>query len=160
MQISRNLDVEREHVRRNNAQNKSFGIVKSVWNQEITDRLYDGCYNTLLTCGANKENIKTLNVPGSFELIYGGKKIITNSKLDAVIVIGSIIKGETPHFDFICHAVSNGIKDLNILFDIPFIFCVLTDLNKEQAIDRSGGKMGNKGSDAALAAITLINNVA
>ena len=80
-------------------------------------------------------------------------------KLDAVIVIGSIIKGETPHFDFICHAVSHGIKDLNIIFDIPFIFCVLTDLNKQQAMDRSGGKMGNKGSDAALAAITLINNV-
>jgi len=160
MKISRNLDLEHEHIDSNNAKNKSFGIVKSDWNHKITERLYNGCYSTLLQHGARKENIKTLNVPGSFELIYGGKKITEKSKLDAVILIGSIIRGETPHFDFICNAVANGIKDLNIIFDIPFIFCVLTDLNRQQAIDRSGGKMGNKGSDSALAAIKMITNVA
>ena len=78
--------------------------------------------------------------------------------LDAVVVIGSIIKGETPHFDFISQAVANGVKDLNILFDIPFVFCVLTDLNWDQAMSRSGGEVGNKGEESAVAAITLIKN--
>ena len=89
---------------------------------------------------------------------YGAKKILKNNTLDAVIVIGSIIKGETPHFEFISQTVCNGIKDLNILFDIPFIFCVLTDLNKQQSLDRSGGKTGNKGIDSAIAAIHLIKD--
>ena len=153
------LSPTRNQLKNDSAKHKSFGIVQSVWNKEITQRLYDGCYNTLLDFGAIKKNIVTIQVPGSFELIYGGKKIVEKSKLDAVIVIGSIIKGETPHFDFIANAVANGIKDLNIIFDIPFVFCVLTDLNKEQAMDRSGGKMGNKGSDAALTAISLTNTI-
>ena len=87
------------------------------------------------------------------------KKILNKAELDAVIVIGSIIKGETPHFDFISNAVCHGIKDLNILFDIPFILCVLTDLNHQQAYDRSGGKVGNKGVDCAIATIELIKNI-
>ena len=140
-----------------NADHKKFGIVRSLWNNKVTQRLYDGCYETLLENGANVKNIKTLNVPGSFELIHGAKKIIKKSDLDAVILIGSIIKGETPHFEFISQAIANGVKDLNILFEMPFIFCVLTDLNQKQAISRSGGNMGNKGSDCALAAIALIN---
>ncbi|MBF26119.1 MAG: 6,7-dimethyl-8-ribityllumazine synthase [Flavobacteriales bacterium] len=142
-----------------NGKQISFGIVKSLWNEEITQRLYDGCYETLLKYGAVKKNIITVNVPGSFELIYGAKKITEKSKLNAVIVIGSIIKGETPHFDFIANAVANGVKDLNIIYDIPFIFCVSTDLNKQQALERSGGNFGNKGSDSALTAISLINNI-
>ena len=146
------------HLSINSAKGKKFGIVRSVWNDAITKRLYDGCYNTLLKHGAIKEDIKTLEVPGSFELIYGGKKMAKESDIDSVIVIGSIIKGETPHFDFISQSITNGIKDLNILFEIPFVFCVLTDLNQNQAINRSGGKISNKGVDAALAAITLINN--
>lgn len=146
------------HLSINSAKGKKFGIVRSVWNDGITKRLYDGCYNTLLKHGAIKEDIKTLEVPGSFELIYGGKKMAKESDIDSVIVIGSIIKGETPHFDFISQSVTNGIKDLNILFEIPFVFCVLTDLNQNQAINRSGGKIGNKGIEAALTAITLINN--
>lgn len=140
------------------ATNKKFGIVKSMWNLDITNRLYQGCYNTLIKYGADKNNITTIEVPGSFELIYGSKKILEKAEVDAVIVIGSIIKGETPHFEIISQSVSDGIKDLNILFDTPFIFCVLTDLNMQQAIDRSGGKMGNKGSDCAIAAIQLIKN--
>ena len=106
-----------------------------------------------------KKNILTLEVPGSFELIYGSKKILEKSQLDAVIVIGSIIKGETPHFEIISQSISDGIKDLNILFDIPFLFCVLTDLNMQQARDRSGGKLGNKGSDCAIAALKLLENI-
>tara|TARA_B100001250_G_C19701846_1_gene745135 strand:- start:594 stop:1067 length:474 start_codon:yes stop_codon:yes gene_type:complete len=146
------------HLSSDSAKGKKFGIVRSVWNDTITKRLYDGCYTTLIKHGAIKNHIKTLEVPGSFELIYGGKRMAEQSDIDSIIVIGSIIKGETPHFDFISQSVANGIKDLNILFDIPFIFCVLTDLNENQAINRSGGKIGNKGTDAALAAITLINN--
>mgnify|MGYP001331561269 CR=1 FL=1 len=152
MKINENL----KPIKTDSAKNHSFGIVRSLWNNNITTRLYDGCYNTLLEYGAQRKNIKTLEVPGSFELIYGGKKIIKQNNIDAVILIGSIIKGETPHFDFISQSVANGVKDLNILFDIPFIFCVLTDLNNKQALSRSGGNMGNKGSDAALAAIHLI----
>ncbi len=152
------ISTKPEKLKKNSAKGKRFGIVQSLWNYEITQRLYDGCHQTLLENGANKKHIKTLQVPGSFELIYGGKKIIKKNKLDSVILIGSIIKGETPHFDFISQSIANGIKDLNIIFDVPFIFCVLTDLNKKQAIARSGGKMGNKGSDCALAAIKLMSN--
>lgn len=138
---------------------KKIGIVKSLWNKKITNRLYQGCHKTLIKYGMNPEDIITLEVPGSFELIYGSKKILEKSKLDAVIVIGSVIKGETPHFEFISQSVANGIKDLNILFDIPFLFCVSTDLNIQQAMDRSGGKLGNKGSDCAVAAIQLLENI-
>ena len=145
-------------IQEGSVKNFSFGIVKSLWNNDITNNLYTGAYQTLLQYGAKKENIITKEVPGSFELIYGSKQIFKEHNLNAVIVIGSIIKGETPHFDFIAQSVSHGIKDLNILFDIPFVFCVLTDLNKQQAMDRSGGKHGNKGSDSAITAIHLLTN--
>jgi len=153
--MKNNSNSELKHLKADIAKNYTFGIVRATWNNEITQRLYDGCYNKLLEYGAHDKNIVTLEVPGSFELIYGAKQIIKQKDLDAVIVIGSIIKGETPHFDFISQAVANGVKDLNILFDIPFVFCVLTDLNWDQAISRSGGKVGNKGEESALAAITL-----
>ena len=137
---------------------KRIGIVKSSWNSLITDRLYEGSINTLIENGIKKEDIRTLVVPGSFELIYGAKKLYTQYKADAIIVIGSVIQGETPHFNFICQSIANGIKDLNILFDIPLIFCVSTDLNINQAKERSGGKMGNKGVDCAYAALQLIQD--
>ena len=145
------------------ALNKKFGIVRALWNDDITKRLYNGVYHTLLKHGAKKEDIETLEVPGSFELIYGAKKMFKHFESDAIIVIGSIIKGETPHFHFISQSISDGVKDLNILFDIPFIFCVLTDLTHQQAIERSGGKTDsiidkNKGVDSALTAIQLIKN--
>lgn len=138
-----------------NAKSLRFGIVVSEWNENITEGLYKGAVDALLDCGAVSENIVRWNVPGSFELTYGCKKMLSTQKIDAVIAIGSVIRGETSHFDFVCSATAQGIKDLNIQFDIPVIFCVLTDNTLQQAIDRSGGKHGNKGSEAAIAAIKM-----
>ena len=136
------------------AKNFRFGIVVSEWNSEITEGLLKGALDALLDCGVELFNIKTIHVPGSFELIYGAKKM-QEQHVDVVIAIGSVIKGETQHFDFVCDAVAQGIKDLNVLNDVPVIFCVLTDNNLQQSIDRSGGKHGNKGVEAAITAIKM-----
>ena len=136
------------------AKGLKFGIVVSKWNSQITDKLLDGCLDLLKTKDATDENIKVLHVPGSFELVYGCNSLIDKG-YDAIIAIGSVIRGETKHFDFICNATSNGIKDLNLLGKCPIIFCVLTDENIQQSIDRSGGKFGNKGVEAAIAAIEM-----
>ncbi|MDX1463155.1 MAG: 6,7-dimethyl-8-ribityllumazine synthase [Marinirhabdus sp.] len=133
-----------------------FGIVVSEWNSNITEGMFQGAFDALIDCGTLKENIVRWNVPGSFELIYGCKQLTKSfDMLDAVIAIGSVIQGETKHFDYVCEAVAQGIKDLNVQGDIPVIFCVLTDNNLQQAIDRSGGKHGNKGTEAAIAAIKM-----
>ena len=133
-----------------------FGIVVSEWNPKITESLFQGAFNTFLECGAIKENIVRWNVPGSFELIYGCKRMQQSyDMLDAIIVIGSVIQGETKHFDFVCEATAQGIKDLNVKSDIPVVFCVLTDNTLQQAIDRSGGKHGNKGVESAIAAVKM-----
>ena len=132
-----------------------FGIVVSEWNPEITQNLYDGALDTLLKHGARAEHITSIQVPGSFELVYGCKQLLSNQELDAVIVIGNVIKGETEHFTFVCEGVTQGIMDLNLRFDTPTIFCVLTDHHKQQSIDRSGGKHGNKGIECAIAAIKM-----
>jgi len=137
-----------------NASSFRFGIVVSEWNDTITEALYLGAYDTLVNCGVNKEHIMRWNVPGSFELIHGCKKM-QQQNVDAVIAIGSVIQGETKHFDFVCQGVAQGIKDLNVIHNIPVIFCVLTDNNMQQAIERSGGKHGNKGTEAAIAAIKM-----
>ena len=137
------------------AKNFRFGIVVSEWNAEITEGLFNGAMEALLDCGASQENIVRWNVPGSYELVFGSKKMIATQKVDAVIAIGSVIQGETKHFDFVCSATAQGIKDLNVITDTPVIFCVLTDNNLQQAIDRSGGIHGNKGSEAAIAAIKM-----
>ena len=131
-----------------------FGIVVSEWNPTITEGLLKGAIEALLDCGVEDSNIKTIHVPGSFELIFGAKKM-QQQHVDAVIAIGSVIKGETQHFDFVCDGVTQGIKELNILYDVPVIFCVLTDNNLQQSIDRSGGKHGNKGVEAAITAIKM-----
>ena len=136
------------------ASNFKFGIVVSKWNREITNNLLKGCIDLLKSKGALDININILKVPGSFELIYGCKKM-QQEDVNAIIAIGSVIRGQTKHFDFICNATSNGIKDLNLSGNIPVIFCVLTDENMEQAIDRSGGKFGNKGTESAIAAIEM-----
>lgn len=136
------------------AKGLKFGIVVSKWNSQITDKLLDGCIDLLKTKDASDQNIKILHVPGSFELVYGCNSLIDKG-YDAIIAIGSVIRGETKHFDFICNATSNGIKDLNLLGKCPIIFCVLTDENIQQSIDRSGGKFGNKGVEAAIAAIEM-----
>ncbi|MBT8245518.1 MAG: 6,7-dimethyl-8-ribityllumazine synthase [Winogradskyella sp.] len=138
-----------------NAKDFRFGIVVSEWNDNITEGLYNGAIEALKDCGAVDKNIKRWNVPGSYELIYGCKKM-QNQNVDVVIAIGSVIQGETKHFDFVCDGVTQGIKDLNVLSDIPVIFCVLTDNNMQQSIDRSGGKHGNKGTEAAIAAIKMV----
>jgi 6,7-dimethyl-8-ribityllumazine synthase len=137
-----------------NAKDFRFGIVVSEWNANITDNLFKGAFETLLEHGVLEKNITQWYVPGSFELIYGGKKM-QEQNVDAVIVIGSVIQGDTKHFDFVCEAVSQGIKDLNVLHETPVIFCLLTDNTMQQAIDRSGGKHGNKGVEAAVAAIKM-----
>jgi 6,7-dimethyl-8-ribityllumazine synthase len=134
-----------------------FGIVVSEWNDKITEGLYKGAEAALLDCGASPQNIIRWNVPGSFELIYGANQMHKNLDLDAVIVIGCVIKGETMHFEFVCEGVTQGIKDLNVKYDIPTIFCVLTDNTEEQSIARSGGAHGNKGTEAAIAAIKMVD---
>ena len=139
-----------------NEKDYRFGIVVSEWNDKITEGLYNGAVEALLDCGATKNNIMRWNVPGSFELIYGCKKM-QEQNVDAVIAIGSVIQGETKHFDFVCEGVTQGIKDLNILHDTPVLFCVLTDNTLQQAIDRSGGIHGNKGTEAAIAAIKMLS---
>ena len=137
-----------------NAKNFRFGIVVSEWNSTITNNLFKGAFETLITHGALPENIIKWDVPGSFELIYGSKKM-QHQDVDVVIAIGCVIQGETKHFDFVCDAVSQGIKDLNIIDDTPVIFCLLTDNTMQQSIDRSGGKHGNKGVEAAVTAIKM-----
>jgi 6,7-dimethyl-8-ribityllumazine synthase len=137
------------------AKNFRFGMVVSEWNEEITNALYEGALEALTANGALPENILKWEVPGSFELIYGSKKMVQTQNLDAVIAIGNVIKGETKHFDFVCDGVTQGIKDLNIQQETPIIFCVLTDDTREQSIARSGGVHGNKGIECAVAAIKM-----
>jgi 6,7-dimethyl-8-ribityllumazine synthase len=139
-----------------NVSQKTFGIVVSEWNETITENLYKGAYDTLIDCGVLAENIVTYHVPGSFELIYGASKMMQDHPLlDGIITIGCVIQGETKHFDFVCEGVTQGIKDLNLMAQMPVIFCVLTDNTLQQSIDRSGGKHGNKGVEAAVAAIKM-----
>lgn len=132
-----------------------FGLVVSEWNPEITQKLHEGAFQTLVEHGAQPENITSVQVPGSFELIWGCKQLLDKNNLDAVIAIGNVIRGETEHFTFVCEGVTQGIKDLNISYSTPTIFCVLTDNDKQQSIDRSGGKHGNKGVECAVAAIKM-----
>ncbi|MGV9004339.1 6,7-dimethyl-8-ribityllumazine synthase [Flavobacterium sp.] len=138
-----------------NAKDFRFGIVVSEWNDKITDGLYYGAEAALLDCGAKTENIIRWDVPGSFELIYGAKKMIETRNVDCVITIGCVIKGETMHFEFVCEGVTQGVKDLNVKGDVPVIFCLLTDNTEQQSLDRSGGIHGNKGTEAAIAAIKM-----
>jgi len=133
-----------------------FAIVYSEWNYEITNALKEGALKTLLENGALEENILIKEVPGSFELTLGAQYIAEFANVDAIICLGCVIQGETRHFDFICDAVAKGITDLNIKYNMPFIFGVLTPDNQQQAIDRAGGKHGNKGDEAAVTAIKML----
>ena len=137
-----------------NLGNYKIGVVISEWNIDITKNLLKGAEDKLIELGVNKKNIIISWVPGSFELIYGSKEL-SKKNLDAVIAIGCVIKGETDHYDFICSSVSNGLMQLNISGSTPVIFCVLTDHKKSQSIARSGGEHGNKGVEAAIAAIKM-----
>lgn len=140
----------------NDADSYRIGIVVSEWNDFITFNLRDGAIETLLKEEVKEENIKIFYVPGAFELNYATMQLCKSDYFDAVISIGCVIRGETPHFDYVCAAVAQGIKDCNILSDVPAIFCLLTDDTKEQSIARSGGSLGNKGVEAAVTALQMI----
>ncbi len=133
-----------------------FGIVVSEWNTEITEALFNGAKDVLKKSGCKNENIFRLNVPGSFELPLGAKWLLEGQSPDAVICIGCVIQGETRHFDFICQAVSEAIMQLELEYNTPVIFGVLTPQNMQQALDRAGGKHGNKGVEAAVTAIKMV----
>ena len=134
----------------------TIAIVQSKWNSEITDGLYSGAHDLLLKAGVQDSNIKTLKVPGSYELPLGAQWAIEKHELDAVICVGSVIRGETAHFDYVCQAVSQGVKDVSLEYNLPVIFGVLTDDNIEQSRARSGGEHGNKGTEAALTALEML----
>ena len=149
-----NLDIDKLK----SASNKKFAIVCSEWNPEIINRLLEGAYDFFEEIGISKNKIDELKVPGSFELIFGCYKVQSSKKYDAILAIGSVIRGETSHFKYISQSVFDGIKDLNTNGNSPIILCLLTDDNYQQSLDRSGGKYGNKGYDcaAATAKISLI----
>lgn len=132
-----------------------FGIVVAEWNAEITHALYQGAYDSLIQHGAAAEHIHTIQVPGSYELIAGADMLLAYKNFNAVICLGCVIQGETRHFDFICDAVANGLAQVAIKYNKPVIFGVLTTDNDQQAKDRSGGKHGNKGVEAAVTAIQM-----
>lgn len=139
-----------------NVAEKKFGIVVSEWNEEVTEALYNGAFETLLSNGAKKENIIRKTVPGSFELSLGGQWLAQQEDIDAVICIGCVVQGETKHFDFICDAVAQGITNVSLKYNKPVIFGVLTPNTQKQALDRAGGKYGNKGDEAAITAIKML----
>lgn len=139
------------------AEGMKFGIVVAEWNPEVTFALADGAVNTLKKHGAKDENIIMKYVPGSFELPLGAQFLAVYGNVDAVIILGCVIQGETRHFDYICEGVTQGTKDLNLKYNLPFIFGLLTTNNQQQALDRAGGKHGNKGDEAAVTAIKMVN---
>ena len=138
-----------------NTKGMSIGIVVSKWNDKITSNLLLGAKQTLLDLNVEEHNIHIHYVPGTFELPLGAQYLLEHTNVNGVIALGSVIQGETKHFDFVCQGATNGIKDLNISLGIPVIFGVLTDNTMDQAINRSGGKHGNKGVEAAITAIKM-----
>ncbi|WP_297089657.1 6,7-dimethyl-8-ribityllumazine synthase [uncultured Draconibacterium sp.] len=138
------------------AENMRFGIVVAEWNWEITSALANGAVDTLKKHGATDDNISVKYVPGTFELPLGGQFFAEMDNVDAVILLGCVIQGDTRHFDYICEGVTQGTKDLNLKYNKPFIFGVLTTNNEQQALDRAGGKLGNKGDEAAVTAIKMV----
>ena len=137
------------------ASNMCFGIVVAEWNHDITGALLDGAVKTLEKHGTIPENIHVKTVPGSFELVYGAQQMCKNDGFDAIIILGSVIRGETPHFDYICQGVTQGIAYLNAVQNIPVIYGLLTTNDHQQAVDRSGGRLGNKGDECAVTAIKM-----
>jgi 6,7-dimethyl-8-ribityllumazine synthase len=154
--VYRNLsDYDKNSVP--DASSMKFGIVVSEWNPEITEKLKEGAYNTLLAHHVKPENIIVTYVPGSFELVYGARYLAKKAAVDAVIVLGCVIRGDTPHFDYVCSGVTQGITQLNAKGKIPFIFGLITTNDLQQAKDRTGGIHGNKGDEAAITAIKMVN---
>ncbi|WP_437920808.1 6,7-dimethyl-8-ribityllumazine synthase [Sphingobacterium sp. LRF_L2] len=143
------------HLEVGNAKGLKFAIVVAQWNATITGALLDGAVTGLVAHGALESNIEVVRVPGSYELIAGADIVLRDESIDAVICLGCVIQGETRHFDFICNAVGNGIANVALKYNKPVIFGVLTTDNQEQALDRAGGKHGNKGEEAAITAIQM-----
>lgn len=137
------------------AENMKIGIVVADWNEKITHALYQGCFDTLIKHGVEEDKIETVQVPGAFELTVAAKMLLQNKKLDAVICIGCVIKGETSHNEYINNSVAIGLTNLGVMSGIPCIFGLLTPNDEQQAIDRSGGKYGNKGVEAAVTALRM-----
>src|SRR5688572_5390868 len=144
-------------VKSTNLSNKKFAIVVAEWNEEITEALYQGAVSSLVSHGVTKKNIIRKNVPGSFELTLGAQWMADKKDIAAVICLGCVIQGDTPHFDYICQAVAYGITEVNLKTKKPVIFGVLTTLNKSQALERAGGKFGNKGEEAAITALQMLD---
>ena len=134
-----------------------YAIIVADWNSEITYAMAQGAIDTLTKHGVLEENIDVIHVPGTVELTYGAARIMKEERVDAVIVIGCVIQGETPHFDYVCQSVTEGIATLNAQGKVPVIFSVLTVLNQQQALDRCGGRLGNKGIEGAYTAIRMAN---
>lgn len=135
----------------------SIGIVVAEWNKCITEKLLEGACNTLEKHHVKPQNIIVKRVPGSFELTFGAKQLAESKELNAIIILGCVVQGDTPHFDYVCSGVTQGVTELNLMYDIPFIFGLLTTNTMQQAEDRAGGRYGNKGDEAAITALKMIN---
>ncbi len=136
---------------------EKFAIVVSKFNEFVTEKLLSGCIETLLKNGVNDKNVDVYRVPGAFEIPTIAKNLLDQNKYSAVICLGAVIRGETPHFDYICSAVSTELNYLGVLTGVPVIFGVITTENVDQALDRAGGKVGNKGSEAGLSALEMVD---
>lgn len=143
------------HMDVGSAANLNIAIVVAQWNAQVTTPLLEGAYNYLLKQGAVEENIQLIQVPGSYELSAGADMVLLNKRVDAVICLGCVIQGDTPHFTFICNAVANGLTNVSLKYNKPVIFGVLTTNTLEQAMERAGGIHGNKGEEAAATAIQM-----
>lgn len=139
-----------------NGKGMHIGIAVSEWNSDITHALYDGAFNTLIKNGVDPEDILTVHVPGSFELIFASSQLLKH-RLDAVIAIGCVIRGDTPHFDYICEGTTYGLSRLNATQDIPVIYGLITTNDHQQALDRCGGSLGNKGDECAITALQMVD---
>ena len=150
-----NLSKKKEIFLSNPTKSK-IGIIVSQWNNHITNRLLEGALSVLEKSVILKENIIVKQVPGTFELPLGGQYLLEKNQVDGVICIGCVIRGETKHFDYVCQGATNGIMSLGLRYNKPVIFCVLTDENEQQSLNRSGGKYGNKGTECAVACLEMI----
>jgi 6,7-dimethyl-8-ribityllumazine synthase len=142
--------------RKMNFSGKKIAVIVASWNEEITEALFEGAFNSLVASGVKKSNVIRKNVPGTFELSLGALWMAERKDIHAVICLGCVIQGETPHFDYICQAVCHGITEVGLKTRKPVIFGVLTTLNNQQALDRAGGKLGNKGEEAAISALEML----
>mgnify|MGYP000609186885 FL=1 len=134
-----------------------FGVIVTEWNNHITDKLLQGTIEELEKNGVEENTNTVKRVPGSFELVYAASQLAKFGHVNGIIILGCVIRGDTPHFDYICQGVTQGITELNVRGDIPVIFGLLTVNNQEQAEERAGGKLGNKGKEFALTAIKMVD---